>query len=174
MIKNILAAILIFASVGIVEAKGATLKRIDLYAQQRQSGTADLTACGNAYGGSFLETSNRLNKKMLMLIELSGYDTDAFAEGQNRKIEAFSYMYKYGSPEQDTCRMHAKFAADQETNLDADLKKLRSKKTVRSSSSSDCPLPADHYRDRFKSSGNIADLTCFQKSGLRELNAASQ
>jgi hypothetical protein len=152
---------------------------------------ASMKICGAEFGEPYLSQAEKIDLKLVEVVDTAGFDADAFTKSYNKKIEAINYVdgatFRIAKRENDVeklnelrrrCKDQYMPAQQEEKSIDQTIKKL-SKKSHRSRPSSDtgtstgsCNHSADFYQERFRLSGKISDLTCFQRAGRRELEAA--
>lgn len=169
-------------------------KRLNEIADQTQFPLADMQACGQAFGTPYSDVATQLETNLQELVNLAGFDVDAFWRTYSKKIGTLAMMTKgdyskgnltdVDTPEQveirrrsnefqSACKtMHILAKSAGETLSDT-LTKVRPR-TAHASRLSACEFSADYYQDRFRKSGKMSDIACFQTAARRELEAAQK
>jgi hypothetical protein len=151
---------------------------------------SDMQVCAEIFDSpEYRQVGEEVDKQYFRLLEA---DNLAWKDPvlYNRKIAAYKHAGWYGLKNDESdrteerlkrCNTNMKFARGFIERLGSTIAKLEKSRTVRTSANSrqkngaapesvDCPHSADHYAARFKKSGKMADIACFKKAGMRELN----
>lgn len=158
----------------------STIKKAEMYATLTQSAVGEMMVCGSRISTDYSDIANALDEKFFTFIEGENLQIDV--ERHYAKMKIYASYYGRNPPDvvEEMCVVNRTLALSHSKSLDEEIRKQRLKRTrtsskkLNASAPKDCPRAADYYSDRFKESGKISDLTCFQKAVKRELNAAYQ
>jgi hypothetical protein len=162
---------------------------VDESAKSTLSSLSNMETCGAHFGAPYVSQANSLERKLRELVDTAGFDVDAFWKSYRKKIDAFKYVddasfriaFKEGDKEKiaelrSHCTMFSRVAADDEKSIDESIRRVRPKVQRTSAKAKTnpnvCPHSADYYQERFRQTGKMSDLTCFQRAGRRELQEA--
>lgn len=193
LISSTAAIILALTTTTTFAAESKTNKsRLNDIADRTLAPLADMQACGQAFDSPYSDRAAKIESNLQELVGLMGFDVEAFWQPYKKKAGVYAMLTKVhystkGTSEVDmpdqvdirrrseefriNCKQMHFLAAAAEDGLGEALRKVRPK-SIRNTSTSGCPLSSDSYQERFRQSGKMSDLTCFQKAGRRELDAA--
>jgi hypothetical protein len=165
------ALLVLWIAYGQAWAKGKLQKdEFEFLAVISQRNIAHLQACANEHPSVplYAVTADELDAKLLMLVGALGFSVEAFTEQHQRKVEAFRHL-GMRRPDAELCDATLQNGLAQVKRLNA---RLVAAGVPMTSARTSCPLSADYYFERFHKTGKVADLTCAQRAGNRELQDA--
>lgn len=161
------------------------------FAFTTQLAQAQMETCATAFGDPFSASAAGIESKMRNLIDSAGFDVDRYWTTHRKKIDALKVVDGAGlriatqqgdrkklEAVREGCTVSLQSALSDEKSLDEAISQLNRKagrvltnNNTRTAASGTCAYSADFYQDRFKKTGKMSDLTCFQKAGRRELDS---